>query len=222
MRILVVEDEPRIAADIREGLERAGYVAEIVGDGEAAWFRAETETYDAMVLDLGLPRLDGLGVLRRLRGADVALPVLILTARDGWRERVEGIDAGADDYLTKPFVIEELLARIRALTRRSVGHREAVFAHQGVEIDTRSRSVRRDGVLISVTPLEFRLLSYLFHHRGKVVPATELLDHLYDPSADRDVNAVELLVARVRRKVGADLIVTRRGFGYAIAPAGAA
>lgn len=122
MRILVVEDEPRIAADISEGLERAGYVAEIVGDGEAAWFRAETETYDAMVLDLGLPRLDRLGVLRRLRGADVALPVLILTARDGWRERVEGIDAGADDYLVKPFRMEELVARLRAILRRTAGH----------------------------------------------------------------------------------------------------
>jgi DNA-binding response OmpR family regulator len=219
MRILVVEDEPAIAADICRALAGMSYLTDVAADGETAWFKGDTEDYDAVVLDLGLPRIDGLTILKRWRSAGMAAPILILTARDGWRERVEGIDAGADDYLTKPFVIEELLARIRALTRRSVGHREAVFAHQGVEIDTRSRSVRRDAVLISVTPLEFRLLSYLFHHRGKVVSATELLDHLYDPSADRDVNAVELLVARVRRKVGADLIVTRRGFGYAIAPA---
>ena len=178
--------------------------------------RATRKAYDAVILDLGLPKLDGLTILKRWRASGMDAPVLILTARDGWRERVEGIDSGADDYLVKPFEIEELLARLRAITRRGVGQRSATLVQGSVEIDTRARSVKRDGVLVSVTPLEYRLLAYLFHHRGRVLSATDLVDHLYDRDLDRDVNAIELLVARVRKKIGAEIIETKRGFGYSV------
>ncbi|MCJ2136125.1 response regulator transcription factor [Methylobacterium sp. J-026] len=216
MRVLIVEDEPRIAADIRQGLERAGYVADVVGDGEAAWFRAETEPYDAMVLDLGLPRLDGLGVLRRLRAADVALPVLILTARDGWRERVEGIDAGADDYLAKPFRMEELVARLRAILRRTAGHASPVLRTGAVELDTRTRAVSVDGRPAELTALEYRLLAFLLHRQGQVVPAGEVLDHLHGVGTEREANALEALLTRLRRKLGPGVIETRRGQGYRV------
>ena len=217
MRILVVEDEPRIAADLRDGLEQAGYAVDLAGDGETACYQAEIENYDALVLDLGLPRLDGLSVLRRLRQQGNAVPVLILTARDGWRERVEGIDAGADDYLPKPFRMEELLARLRAILRRVSGQATPVLGACGVELDTRTRAVTVDGRAIALTLLEYRLLSYLLHHRGRVVPPGELLDHLYDSGTDRETNAIEALLTRLRRKLGVKLIETRRGHGYVIA-----
>ncbi|URD37786.1 response regulator transcription factor [Methylobacterium tardum] len=220
MRVLIAEDEPRIAADIRQGLEMAGYVADVVADGEAAWFRAETEPYDAMVLDLGLPRLDGLGVLRRLRAAEVALPVLILTARDGWRERVEGIDAGADDYLAKPFRMEELVARLRAILRRTAGHASPVLRAGTVELDTRTRAVSVDGRPTELTALEYRLLAFLLHRPGQVVPAGELLDHLHGVGTEREANALEALLTRLRRKLGPGVIETRRGQGYLIAGPG--
>ncbi|MFB0490763.1 two-component system OmpR family response regulator [Methylobacterium sp. OAE515] len=220
MRVLIVEDEPRIAADIRQGLEMAGYVADVVADGEAAWFRAETEPYDAMVLDLGLPRLDGLGVLRRLRAAEVALPVLILTARDGWRERVEGIDAGADDYLAKPFRMEELVARLRAILRRTAGHASPVLRAGKVELDTRTRAVSVDGRPTELTALEYRLLAFLLHRPGQIVPAGELLDHLHGVGTEREANALEALLTRLRRKLGPGVIETRRGQGYLIAGPG--
>ncbi|TDR88173.1 response regulator transcription factor [Enterovirga rhinocerotis] len=216
MRILIVEDEPAIAADVKGGLERAGYVADVVGDGESAWFQAEVEAYDAMVLDLGLPRLDGLTVLRRLRAADVALPVLILTARDGWRERVDGIDAGADDYLVKPFRMEELLARLRAILRRTAGHASPILKAGALELDTRTRDVSVAGQPASLTALEYRLLSYLLHRQGRLVGQGELLDHLYDAASERDVNAIEALLTRLRRKIGAGIIETRRGHGYIV------
>ncbi|WP_375464622.1 response regulator transcription factor [uncultured Methylobacterium sp.] len=216
MRILIVEDEPRIAADVKRGLEHAGYVADVVGDGEAAWFQAEVETYDAMVLDLGLPRLDGLSVLRRLRAAEIVLPVLILTARDGWRERVEGIDAGADDYLQKPFRMEELLARLRAILRRSAGHASPVLRAGAVELDTRTRAVSVAGRPMNLTALEYRLLAFLLHRQGQVVAPGDLLDHLYDTGSDREANALEALLTRLRRKLGAPVIETRRGHGYLV------
>ncbi|SFJ22509.1 response regulator transcription factor [Methylobacterium brachiatum] len=219
MRVLVVEDEPRIAADVKAGLEQAGYVADVVADGEAAWFRAETEPYDAMVLDLGLPRLDGLGVLRRLRVAEVALPVLILTARDGWRERVEGIDAGADDYLVKPFRMEELVARLRAILRRTAGHASPVLRAGDVELDTRSRAVSVAGRPTELTALEYRLLAFLLHRQGQVVPAGEVLDHLHGVGTEREANALEALLTRLRRKLGPGVIETRRGQGYRVADA---
>ncbi|MCJ2094374.1 response regulator transcription factor [Methylobacterium sp. J-072] len=216
MRVLVVEDEPRIAADVKHGLEQAGYVADVVADGEAAWFRAETEPYDAMVLDLGLPRLDGLGVLRRLRTAEVALPVLILTARDGWRERVEGIDAGADDYLVKPFRMEELVARLRAILRRTAGHASPVLRTGDVELDTRTRAVSVAGRPTELTALEYRLLAFLLHRQGQVVPAGEVLDHLHGVGTEREANALEALLTRLRRKLGPGVIETRRGQGYRV------
>jgi DNA-binding response OmpR family regulator len=215
----VVEDEPRIAADVKHGLEQAGYVADVVADGEAAWFRAETEPYDAMVLDLGLPRLDGLGVLRRLRAAEVALPVLILTARDGWRERVEGIDAGADDYLVKPFRMEELVARLRAILRRTAGYASPVLRAGDVELDTRSRAVSVAGRPTELTALEYRLLAFLLHRQGQVVPAGEVLDHLHGVGTERETNALEALLTRLRRKLGPGVIETRRGQGYRVADA---
>ncbi|MCP4563544.1 MAG: response regulator transcription factor [Bosea sp.] len=222
MRILIVEDEPRIAADVKAGLERGGYVADIVGDGETAWFQAEVETYDAMVLDLGLPRLDGLTVLRRLRAANRPLPVLILTARDGWRERVDGIDAGADDYLTKPFHMEELLARLRAILRRAAGQASPVLKAGPLELDTRTRDVSVTGRLVSLTALEYRLLAYLLHRQGQVVPPTELLDHLYDGASEREPNAIEAILTRLRRKLGVPVIETRRGHGYLVTADGGA
>lgn len=217
MRVLVVEDERRIAADIRAALQRTGCVVDLAADGETASFQAETEDYDAIVLDLGLPRLDGLSVLKRLRAADVATPVLILTARDSWHEKVEGIDAGADDYLAKPFQMEELLARLRAITRRAAGVAGAVLKAGPVELDTRSRTVAVDGQTILLSALEYRLLSQLMMHRGRVLSQTELIEHVYASDGERETNALEALVTRVRRKIGAGMIETRRGHGYCIA-----
>ena len=216
MRVLVVEDEPRIAADIRGGLEEANYVVDTAGDGEDAWFKGDTEDYDAIVLDLGLPRLDGLSVLKRLRAAGVATPVLILTAREGWREKVEGIDAGADDYLTKPFRMEELLARLRAITRRAAGQASALLKAGRLELDTRARSATVEGKALALSVMEYRLLSYLLLHRGRTLSQGELLEHIHGGDSDRDINAVEALVARLRRKIGLPLIETRRGHGYCI------
>jgi DNA-binding response OmpR family regulator len=217
LRILVVEDEPRIAADIRSGLEQANCAVEIARDGEDAWFRGETEDYDAIVLDLGLPRLDGLSVLKRLRGAGITTPILILTARDGWREKVEGIDAGADDYLTKPFQMEELVARMRAITRRAAGQASSLLKAGPLEIDTRARTASIDGRALSLSAMEYRLLAYLVLHRGRTMSQGELLEHLHSGESDRDPNAVEALVARVRKKLGVPLIETLRGRGYRIA-----
>lgn len=216
MRILVVEDEPRIAADIRSGLEQANYAVEVARDGEDAWFRGETEDYDAIVLDLGLPRLDGLSVLRRLRAAGIATPILILTARDGWREKVEGIDAGADDYLTKPFQMEELVARVRAITRRAAGQASSILKAGALEIDSRARTATIEGRALSLSAMEYRLLAYLALHRGRTMSQGELLEHLHSGESDRDPNAIEALVARVRKKLGVPLIETLRGLGYRI------
>lgn len=216
MRILVVEDEPRIAADIRSGLERANYAVDVAHDGEDAWFKGETEDYDAIVLDLGLPRLDGLSVLKRLRSAGVSTPILILTARDGWREKVEGIDAGADDYLTKPFRMEELAARLRAITRRAAGRASSLHKAGPLEIDTRARTATVDGRALSLSAMEYRLLAYLVLHRGRTMSQGELLEHLHAGDTDRDPNAIEALVARVRRKIGVPLIETLRGLGYRV------
>lgn len=216
MRILVVEDEPRIAADIRRGLETANYAVETVADGNEAWFKGETEDYDAIVLDLGLPRLDGLSVLRRLREAGVATPVLVLTARDGWRDKVEGIDAGADDYLAKPFQMEELLARLRAITRRAAGQASSLIKAGPLELDTRSQTATIDGRSLALTAMEYRLLAYLLLHRGRTMSQGELLEHIHAGDTDRDINAIEAIVARLRKKLGIPLIETHRGRGYCI------
>lgn len=217
MRVLIVEDDPRIAGDIRAALTAAGYTCDTSPDGEDAWFRGDTEDYDLVVLDLGLPRIDGLAVLKRWRAAGRRMPVLILTARGAWPERVEGIDAGADDYLGKPFRMEELLARVRALIRRASGHADAVIAAKGLSLDTRQMRLFASGVPVSVSPLEYRLVSYLMHHKGRVVPVSEIVEHLYGDDDARDANALEALIMRLRKKLGADAIETRRGFGYLIA-----
>jgi two-component system, OmpR family, response regulator len=217
MRVLLAEDEPRVAADVATALERSGYAVDRVGDGEAAWFHGDTEDYDAAVLDLGLPKLDGLTVLKRWRSAGRRFPVLVLTARGAWTERVEGIDSGADDYLPKPFEMDELIARLRALLRRSAGQPSPVFEFGEVALDTRLMRVSVRGVPIPLSPLEYRLLSYLMHHAGKVVSSGELADHLYDFGHERDTNAIEVIVARLRRKLGVELVETRRGFGYLVA-----
>ncbi len=217
MRILVVEDEKRIADDVAAALRASGYVVDLAGDGEEAWFRGGTETYDAAVLDLGLPKLDGLTLLKRWRAERVPFPVLVLTARGAWTDRVEGIDAGADDYLPKPFEMPELLARLRAILRRSAGQSSPVLTAGALTLDTRRMQVSLRGVPLVLSPLEYRLLAYLMHHAERVVPSTELAEHLYDRDNDRDPNAIEVIVARLRRKLTEDVIVTRRGFGYMIA-----
>lgn len=216
MRILLVEDEARIAADVSGALQAAGYLVEAVSDGEEAWFRGDTEDYDLVVLDLGLPKIDGLAVLKRWRAAGRAMPVLVLTARGSWPERVEGIDAGADDYLPKPFRMEELVARVRALIRRSAGHATPLIESGGLTLDVRQMRVTRNGIPVALSPLEYRLVAYLMHHKGRVVPGPELIEHLYGDDQAHELNALEAVVTRLRRKLGPTVIETRRGFGYAI------
>ena len=216
MRLLIVEDDPRIAADMATTLSSAGYGVEICGNGEEAWFLGDTEDFDLVVLDIGLPGMDGLSIIKRWRANDRHMPVIMLTARGSWAERVEGIDAGADDYLPKPFQFEELIARVRALIRRSVGIGSAVIDVGAMRIDPRAMRVTISGIPQSLTPLEYRLVSYLGHHHGRVVPSTELQNHLYGDDFSRDANAMEVVITRLRKKLGADCIGTRRGFGYYI------
>ena len=220
MKILLVEDEPRIAQDIGGALRQSGMVVDVASDGEEAWFRGDTETYDAAVLDLGLPKLDGLSVLKRWREGGRRFPVLVLTARGTWAERVKGINLGADDYLPKPFQMEELVARVRALLRRAAGQAAPVITAGRLSLDTRRMEISLAGEAAALSPLEYRLLAFLIHHAGRVVPSTELAEHLYDRGNDRDPNAIEVIVARLRRKLGNDVIETRRGFGYRVADGG--
>jgi DNA-binding response OmpR family regulator len=217
MRILVVEDDPQTVAVLTRALTAAGYLVEHTGSGEEAWFRGDTEPYAAVVLDLGLKGMDGLAVLKRWRAAGRELPVLILTARGDWSERVEGIDAGADDYLPKPFRVEELLARLRALLRRASGQGAPVLRIGAVALDPRQMRVTLDGIPVHLSPQEYRLLSVLLHRKGDVVSQGELAEQIYGEGIERDTNAVEVLIGRLRRKLGPDLIQTRRGFGYLVA-----
>lgn len=216
MRVLLVEDDPRIARDVERALEANGCVVETVRDGEEAWFRGDTEDYGAVILDLGLPKMDGLSVLKRWRANGRRMPVLILTARGSWAERVDGIDAGADDYLPKPFHMEELLSRLRAIVRRSAGHASSVVTAKGITLDERQMKVSVRGTPIALSPLEYRVLAYLLRHRGRVVSQQELDENVYGHGEEHDSNALEVLVGRVRKKVGPELIETRRGFGYLI------
>ncbi|MDI1345633.1 MAG: response regulator transcription factor [Pseudolabrys sp.] len=216
MRLLLVEDERRIAADIASALAAAGYVVETVRDGEEAWFRGDTEDYGAVILDLGLPGMDGLAVLKRWRSNGRHMPVLILTARASWAERVDGIDAGADDYLPKPFRMEELLARLRSIVRRTAGHSSSVVSAGDIMLDERQMKVSVRGVPIALSPLEYRLVAYLLRHRGRVLSQHELDENVYGHGEDHDSNALEVLIGRVRKKLGPDLIETRRGFGYLV------
>jgi len=214
MRCLVVEDNPAIQADLVRALEAAGFTVDACGDGEDAWFRGEVEDYDAAVLDLGLPQLDGLTVLRRWRAAGRAFPVIVVSARGDWTEKVEGIEAGADDYMAKPFEMGELIARVRGLIRRGAGRLSQVVTIGRLRLDTVRMNASFDGAPARLSPLEFRLLDYLSHQDGRAVSAGELAEHLYGAAEDGDTNAIEAIVARLRRKFGAGIILTRRGFGY--------
>jgi len=214
MRALVVEDSPDVAQHVAEALTAAGFVVDHARDGEDAWFRGDTGEYDIVILDLGLPKLDGLSVLKRWRGADRLFPVLILSARGDWIEKVEGIEAGADDYMGKPFEMGELVARAKGLVRRAAGRGASVMRFGSLVLDTSRMSASVGGVAVRLSPLEYRLLNYLAHHGTRPVSAGEIADHLYGLSEQADVNAVEALMTRLRRKLGAEVIQTRRGFGY--------
>jgi two-component system OmpR family response regulator len=214
MRLLVVEDDKDLAGQLRRALSDAGYAVDLAGDGEEGHFLGDTEPYDAVILDLGLPILDGITVLRRWREDGRNMPVLILTARDRWSDKVSGIDAGADDYLAKPFHMEEMQARMRALLRRAAGHASNEIQCGPLRLDIAAAKVSLDGRLVNLTALEFRLLSYLMHHQGKVISRTELVEHLYEQDLDKDSNTIEVFIGRLRRKTKADLIETVRGLGY--------
>ena len=216
MRILVVEDEASLAKQLTSSIAEAGYAVDHAADGERADFLALTEPYDAMVLDLGLPKIDGLTLLRNWREAGLATPVLVLTARGSWHDKVRGIDGGADDYVSKPFRIEEVLARLRALIRRTSGHLAPELRAGSVALDTRQSRVTLNGAPVKLTGHEFRVLSYLMHHRGSVISQAELTEHIYAQDFDRDSNTVEVFIARLRRKLGVSFIETVRGLGYRI------
>jgi two-component system OmpR family response regulator len=216
MRVLVVEDDVDLNRQIADALLDAGYVVDKAFDGEEGHFLGDTEPYDAVVLDIGLPQMDGISVVERWRRDGRKMPVLMLTARDRWSDKVGGFDAGADDYVAKPFHIEEVLARLRALIRRAAGHASSELVCGPLRLDTKSSKADVDGVPLKLTSLEFRLLAYLMHHMGEVVSRTELVEHLYDQDFDRDSNTIEVFVGRLRKKLGVDLIETVRGMGYRI------
>ncbi|MAP96634.1 MAG: DNA-binding response regulator [Ponticaulis sp.] len=214
MRILVVEDDPDLGRQLSDALTHAGYAVDLSTDGEDGHFLGDTEPYDAVILDLGLPLMDGVTVLERWREDGKDFPVLILTARDRWSEKVAGFDAGADDYLTKPFYTEELLARVRALLRRASGHASAALECGDLRVDTRAARATVGGKAIKLTAHEYRVLSYMMHHQGRIIPRTELVEHIYDQDFDRDSNTIEVFIGRLRKKIGSDRISTERGLGY--------
>ncbi|TDI62241.1 MAG: response regulator transcription factor [Alphaproteobacteria bacterium] len=216
MRLLVVEDEPDLARQLVDALKEASYAVDVAYDGEEGHFLGDTEPYDAVVLDLGLPKMDGVTVLERWRRDGRNMPVLILTARDRWSDKVAGFDAGADDYVTKPFYVEEVLARLRALLRRSAGQASPELVYGPLRVDTRGARVTVDGNPVKLTSLEYRLLAYLMHHQGRVVSRTELVEHLYEQDFDRDSNTIEVFIGRLRKKLKVNLIQTVRGLGYCL------
>ena len=214
MRILIVEDDPDLNRQLVDACTDAGYAVDKALDGEEGHFLGDTEPYDAVILDIGLPEMDGITVLEEWRKADRKMPVLMLTARDRWSDKVAGIDAGADDYLAKPFHIEEVLARLRALIRRSAGHASSELVCGDVVLDTRTSRVTLKGAPVKLTSHELRLLSYMLHHPGQIISRTELTEHLYDQDFDKDSNTIEVFVGRLRKKLGPDIIETVRGLGY--------
>src|SRR5262249_51843973 len=218
MRLLVVEDDPDLNRQLTTALSDAGYVVDRAFDGEEGHYLGDSEPYDAVVLDIGLPKMDGISVLEAWRRNKRAMPVLILTARDRWSDKVQGFDAGADDYVAKPFHLEEVLARIRALLRRSAGHAQSELSCGPVTLDTRTNRVTVAGNPVKMTSHEYRLLQYLMHHTGRVVSRTELVEHLYDQDFDRDSNTIEVFVGRIRKKLDVDIIQTVRGLGYLLTP----
>ncbi|ARJ66705.1 DNA-binding response regulator [Magnetospirillum sp. ME-1] len=223
MRVLVVEDEPQLTLALERALEAAGFAVDTAYDGENGWHLGDTEAYDAVILDLGLPRIDGITVLGRWREAGRTMPVMVLTARARWAEKSQAFNAGADDYVTKPFEMEEVVTRVRALIRRAAGHASPEIACGPLRIDTIGGKVSRDGLPVALTAQEFRILSYLAHHQGRVVSRSELVEHVYDRDADPDSNVLDVLVARIRRKLGVDVIHTLRGQGWRMeAPGGEA
>ena len=222
MRLLVVEDDKDLNRQLVAALENAGYAVDRAFDGDEGHFLGDTEPYDAIVLDVGLPKKDGLSILEEWRKAGRKTPVLILTARDRWSDKVQGFDAGADDYVAKPFHMEEVLARLRALLRRAAGHATSELTCGPITLDTKASRVVVDGAAIKLTSHEYRLLSYLMHHVGRVVSRTELVEHLYDQDFDRDSNTIEVFVGRLRKKLGVDMIQTIRGLGYLLAESGTA
>ena len=218
MRVLIVEDDPDLARQLKGALSDAGYAVDHAPDGEEGQFLGDTEPYDAIVLDLGLPKIDGVSVLERWRKDGIATPVLILTARDGWSQKVAGFDAGADDYLTKPFHTEDWRARVRARLRRTAGHASAVLQCGELMLDPKAARASVKGEPLRLTSLEYRLLHYLMMHQGRVISRTELVEHLYDQDFDRDSNTIEVFIGRLRKKLGADRIETVRGLGYRLSP----
>ncbi len=218
MRILLAEDDKDLSRQLKLALADAGYVVDHAPDGEEAHYLGANEPYDAVILDLGLPKIDGVSVLERWRREGMAVPVLILTARSAWSEKVAGFDAGADDYLTKPFHTEELLARLRALLRRTAGHATATLLSGALRLDPRAARATVDGEPLRLTSLEYRLLHYVLMHQGRVISRTELVEHLYDQDFDRDSNTIEVFIGRLRKKIGPDRIETVRGLGYRIVP----
>lgn len=216
MRVLVIEDDADLNRQLSTVFEEAGYVVDRAFDGEEGHFLGDTEPYDAIVLDIGLPKMDGISVLEQWRRNDITTPVLILTARDRWNDKVAGIDAGADDYVAKPFHMEEVLARLRALLRRSAGLATNEIEIGSLRLDTKSARVTVDGTPIKLTSHEYRLLAYLVHHKDKVISRTELVEHLYDQDFDRDSNTIEVFVGRLRKKIPPDMIKTVRGLGYCL------
>lgn len=214
MRILIVEDDPDLSRQLATALKDAGYAVDVANDGEEGHFLGDTEPYDAVVLDLGLPVIDGISILQKWRADGKKFPVIILTARDQWSEKVSGFDAGADDYLTKPFHTEELLARLRALVRRAAGHTTDTIDIGELMVDNRAARAFVDGMPVKLTSHEFRLLSYMAMHVGRVISRTELVEHIYDQDFDRDSNTIEVFVGRLRRKIGVERIETVRGLGY--------
>ena len=218
MRVLLVEDEPVLAGQIRQALGDMEFAVDLAADGEEAEYLGDSEPYDAVILDLSLPRLDGLSVLRHWRRTGRRMPVLILTARAGWRSKVEGLNCGADDYLAKPFVMDELIARLRALIRRAKGHASANISCGPITLDVSAGKVLVDGRAVALTAQEFRILSYLMHRQGRIVSQRELGEHIYDLHDERDSNTVEVFIGRIRRKLGVDTIKTVRGLGYQLEP----